>query len=337
MKHIKRLLIVLGIIIGLFFIIAAFLPSSLHVEESLMIKAPSSVIFKNVNSLKAWETWSPFQKEDTAMTSEYSGPENGVGAVQTWKSSELGNGSMKIIESVADKYIKMDLDFMIDQKVVSDWKFEEDSYGTTVTWSVDICNLGYPFGRYIGMFIPRMMHRSFRMGLESLGNLSENQAKELQSYKTSERVIEEVPAWQALVIRDSSTVDKIGDVLASIYTEISKYMEENKIECVGPPYALYTLWDEKANKFVVEAGFPVKTVVKGSGRIGFKTYNACKAVVASHFGAYETTYHTYEAIEKYIEEQSLKQKGAPWEVYVSDPEKEKDLTKIETRIYYPVE
>lgn len=337
MKHFKRFLIATGIIVALAFIAIAFFPSKVHVEEQIRVNAPADLIFKKVNSLKAWESWSPFQAEDVEMTSIYEGPESGVGAKQTWKSKVNGDGSMEITQSNPYEAIQMELSFMPEEVVVSDWKFEKEGQSVKVTWSVDVSGLSYPMGRIFGLMMPSMMGNSFRKGLAELKSQCEAEYKQMMVYKTGEIAIENVPAWNALVIKDSSSCDMVGDVLGEIFGEVDRHMKEKNIECVGFPYAMYLLWDEEQNKFVVEAGFPVNGKPEVSGRIRLVSYPLMKTVAGSHFGAYESSYLSYENIEKYIGDHKLVQKGQPWEVYITDPETEPDMQKWETRIYYPVE
>jgi effector-binding domain-containing protein len=202
---------------------------------------------------------------------------------------------------------------------------------------VDIEGLGYPMGRIYGLFMPKMMHKSFQAGLADLKKLCEAYFAKSMIYKTGEITVNEHEAWQALVIKDSSTCDKVDVVFSKVYGEIQQFMKENKIECTMPPFARYFKWDEKENKFVMEAGFPVQAKVKGNDHIYFAEYPKMKVATAIHHGAYETSYFSYQAIEKYIEENGMKQQGVPWEVYLTDPEKEKEVSKLQTQIFYPVE
>jgi len=249
---------------------------------------------------------------------------------------------MSIIESTPYTYIKMDLDFMGKGKAFSEWKFESTGQTTKVTWSVDLVDLGYPMGRIFGLFMPKMMHKAFQGGLEDLKKLCEGEFAKMMVYKTSDITVKDIDGWMALAIIDSSTCDKVGDVMGVIFPEVQKYIEDNKYECTGPPYAKYYLWDQKVNKFIMEAGLPVKSKGKGKDvnhdkRIFFVSYPKMKVATASHFGAYETLYFSYQEIEKYIKDKKLKQKGEPWEIYITDPEKEPDVSKWETQIFYPIE
>jgi hypothetical protein len=200
MKFFKRFLLFLLILIVLVLIVAIFLPAKVYVEESVLVNAPAELIFRQVNNLKSWESWSPFQKEDTAMTSTYEGPEAGVGAVQKWKSEVNGDGSMTITESIKDSLIKMKLDFAKQGVPTSDWKFEKQGMATKVTWNVDMERLGYPMGRIFGLFMPKMMHKSFKDGLENLKKLCEEKNAKIMIYKTGEITVKVNEAWQALAI-----------------------------------------------------------------------------------------------------------------------------------------
>jgi effector-binding domain-containing protein len=336
MKFFKRFLVFLLVLIALVLIVAIFLPSTQHVEDTAVINAPPEMIFKHVNNLQEWNAWSPFQKEDSAMTSEYEGPSEGVGAIQKWKSKVSGDGVMTIMESTPYSAIKFKVDFMDKGISYSEWKFEKQDKSTKATWSIDIGGLGYPMGRIFGLFMPGMMHKVFRGGLEDLKKLCETEFANMMEYKTGEIIVKENDAWKALAIKDSSTCDKVGDVMGAVFGELGKYCGENKIVCAGLPYAKYFKWDDKADKFVMEAGFPVIVKVSGNDRIYYVEYPKMKVATAVHYGSYESTYFSYQAIEKFIKDNRLKQNGAPWEVYINDPQKVKDVSKLQTQIYYPV-
>jgi effector-binding domain-containing protein len=332
MKFIKKLFVFLLVVVGLVLVVAIFLPSKKHIEDSMVINVPAEMIFKQVNNLSLWDAWSPFYEEDTNMKSTYEGPAEGVGCIQKWTSDVHGNGSMEIVESTPGEFVKMKLSFQDQGSSYSYWKFEPEDTGTKVTWAIDVEGLGWPMGRIFGLFMTGMMHKSFQKGLTNLKNLSENQYNNM----TGKIEVQTYEPWMALAIMDSSSCDKITEVMGRIFGDIQKYMAENKIEMAGPPYALYHQWDQKTNFFVIEAGIPVRVKVQGRNDIRLVEYQAGRAATASHFGNYDLMHYSYQKIEKYISDNKLEQNGPPREVYVTDPEAEKDFSKWETRIYYPV-
>jgi len=171
-KFLRRLFWILLALTLVVFVVAIFLPSSIHVEETLLIKAPAGKIFPHINSLKAWEPWSPFQRDDIEMKSTYTGPDSGVGCTQRWKSIKNGDGNMRIVESIPYSYLKLDMDLMKKSEVVSEFRLGPAPEGTRVTWSCDMRDLPYPHGRFMGLFIPRMLKKFFTSGLQNLAEIS---------------------------------------------------------------------------------------------------------------------------------------------------------------------
>jgi effector-binding domain-containing protein len=75
---------------------------------------------------------------------------------------------------------------------------------------------------------------------------------------------------------------------------------------------------------------------KDEGDLKAGKINATKALKVDYYGAYEKSELAHTAIKNYIKEKGITINGAPWEVYVTDPEKEKDPSKILTEVYYPI-
>jgi uncharacterized protein YndB with AHSA1/START domain len=92
----KISLLALGIIVGIL-IAAALKPNEFRVERSIVINAPAEKIFPLMNDMRAFSTWSPYEKLDPAMKRNYSGPANGVGAAYEWEGDKhVGHGRMEI-------------------------------------------------------------------------------------------------------------------------------------------------------------------------------------------------------------------------------------------------
>src|SRR5438445_6239343 len=94
----KKILVVLVVIIGIFAIVVATRPSSFKIERSAVIVAPPDVIYSQINDLHAWSSWSPWEKQDPAMKKTFSGAPAGVGSVYEWASDNVGQGRMTITE-----------------------------------------------------------------------------------------------------------------------------------------------------------------------------------------------------------------------------------------------
>ncbi len=175
MKASLRLtLIIIGTIIILVMAIPVFLPGDVTVEATTEINTSPETVFNEVNVLRNWKAWSPFE-EDSTMVDKYSGTDKGVGARRTWTSSHLGNGNMVITKSVPSQLIETKLDFGAPGAAEGRWTFTNDHGKTRVTWQLDILRLQYPFGKWMGLIMDKMMIPVLERGLHNLKMITEKQ------------------------------------------------------------------------------------------------------------------------------------------------------------------
>jgi polyketide cyclase/dehydrase/lipid transport protein len=168
-------LLVVVVVAGLL-VYAATRPDSFRIERSASIKAPPEKIFAQVNELKAWTAWSPWEKIDPALKRTYSGAPSGKGAAYAWEGSKnVGTGRMEITESVAPAKITLRLDFFkpFEAHNTAEFTFVPAGDVTTVTWAM--------FGpspylsKVMGIFfsMERMVGGQFEQGLANLKALAE--------------------------------------------------------------------------------------------------------------------------------------------------------------------
>lgn len=171
----KISLLALGIIVGLL-IVAALKPDEFRVERSISIKAPPEKIFPLVNDLRAFGTWSPYEKLDPAMQRSYSGPASGKGAVYAWKGNDkVGEGRMEITSSTPPDSVLIQLDFLqpFEAHNTAAFTLKPEGGGTTVTWAM----FGpAPFvSKLMSIFfsMDKMIGQDFETGLANLKTLAE--------------------------------------------------------------------------------------------------------------------------------------------------------------------
>lgn len=329
MKALKIIGIILLVLIVLFLAVAFFLPSKSHMEESIVINKPASLIFKQVNNFKNWAAWSPFQAADPQMAATYEGPEQGVDATMRWTSPKNGNGYMTIIESVPYERVVSTLDFGMPG-TTNTFLLKEEQGGTKVTWIVDVSQLPYPMGRYIGLMISGSMKGVFIQGLEKLKEVTEAMPDPpvLKIAEFQERKV--------LTVTDSCNWSDIGMKMGQMFGEIMAVQEKAKAQLTGAPLSMYHKWDEVNQFTVFENCIPIDKEVQGKGRVQYKVLPAMKTVMGTHFGAYDKTMYMYMAMDEYIKDFKLEQVGGPIEEYVTDPVSEPDTAKWQTNIYFPV-
>lgn len=176
----KKILLVLAALIAVFVVYVALQPAAFSVARSIEISAPPEKIFPHVNSLKKFNDWSPWAKLDPNSKMEFSGPDEGEGAVAKWKGNhEVGEGTMTITKSTPHSNVEMSLEFVEPMPGIADvdFKLEPTGQNTNVTWAMSsshgfieraICTLM--------MINPeKMIGEKYEEGLANLKKLVEGQ------------------------------------------------------------------------------------------------------------------------------------------------------------------
>jgi uncharacterized protein YndB with AHSA1/START domain len=166
-----KILIVIGAIIALVLIVAAFQPATFLVSRSTLISAPPAQLFAEVNDLHRWAAWSPYEKLDPAMKRTFEGPAAGVGAIYGWTgNNSVGSGKMTITDSRPAEQVGLKLEFYAPMAGVSQatFTFQPEGGQTRVTWAMAGTNnyVGKIFCLFMNM--DKMVGGQFAEGLASL-------------------------------------------------------------------------------------------------------------------------------------------------------------------------
>jgi hypothetical protein len=171
-KLLSAIILVVVMLIG----VAYILPQQVHVQRAITIERPAAVVFPLLNSPKRFNEWSPWKDLDPNVRMSYSGPESGVGAAMAWSgNSKVGKGSQVITESLADQRVKTDLDFGEMGTAKAAWELTASDGGTKTVWSLDMNVGNNPLGRYMGLFMDKMIGPDYERGLKQLKTLAEKE------------------------------------------------------------------------------------------------------------------------------------------------------------------
>jgi hypothetical protein len=177
----KKILLGLIVVVVAFLAFAATRPDRYHVERSASIAAPPAVVFAELEDLRRWSAWSPWDKIDPNMKKEYSGPERGVGASYSWQGNkDVGKGQMTIVTAEPPTKVAYKLEFIEPFASVADTSFTvapAGADGSEVTWSIDGHNdfMGKVFSVFMDM--DKMLGADFEKGLAQLKPIAEAEAK----------------------------------------------------------------------------------------------------------------------------------------------------------------
>ncbi len=175
----KTLLIFAGVIVAAIVVIlavAATRPDTFEVQRAAVIQAPPEKIFPLIEDFHAWAGWSPWEKKDPAMKRSFSGPAMGKGAVYAWEgNSEVGQGSMEIVEDSPPSKLVLKLDFVkpFEGHNVVTFTLAPQGETTNVTWTME--GASPFFAKVIGLFcdMDSMIGKEFETGLAALKTLAE--------------------------------------------------------------------------------------------------------------------------------------------------------------------
>jgi len=122
----------------------------------------------------------------------------------------------------------------------------------------------------------------------------------------------------------------IGDLMG--------YINENEIELQGDPYLEVTKWNEEAATIEYNFCFPIakSDALPASDLVFFKESPAFRAIKAEFNGNYAIANNAWYYLLDYAEQNNLKVKSLPTELYLDDPQSGGDAMNWKAHIYLPL-
>ena len=322
----KKFGLVALLLLAAFIITGYLLPTHAHVERSMTVERPASMLFAIVNSYRNFEQWSPWAERDPNADFTISGPDSGVGARLSWSGEPhlVGSGWQEIIASTPNEQIDVMLDF--DSQGVANSRFIFQAVGdaTLITWSFDSeLTEGLNFfdgflARYFGLLFDRWIGNDYENGLANLKKFAESLP--VSDFSQLEISQLNVAAQDILFVTTSSSQDPadIASVIAVAYAEISEFMNAEGIHMTGQPMAITRAWEEGGYQF--DAAIPVDVIpARLSGNIKAGSSPSGAAVRAIHHGSFDQLMLTYEKLAAYMSAHGLSHGSVSWEHYITDP------------------
>jgi effector-binding domain-containing protein len=136
------------------------------------------------------------------------------------------------------------------------------------------------------------------------------------------------------VIHEIIPMDALTEFFGRAFGTVMAAAQIQNVQLAGPPFALYRGMPTRTVD--VEAGFPVNGTLKEAEGVANSTLPEVEAFEAMHTGPYDTLERTYGIIQERMKAEGLTPSDTMWEYYLSDPEKEPDPMKWQTRVVWPV-
>ncbi len=170
------ILAVLAVIVVVLIAVIATRPADFRVTRKASISAHADVVFDQVNDLRKWGAWSPWEKMDATLKRTFEGPSAGEGAIYRWVgNNKVGEGSMTIIESRPDELIRIKLVFLKPFACTNavEFQFQAEGNRTALTWSMAGKNNFMAKAVHLVMKMDKMVGGQFENGLAELQSVAE--------------------------------------------------------------------------------------------------------------------------------------------------------------------
>ena len=173
----KWILAAVAAVVVIFLAVVALQPSDFRIERSATMAAPAPAVFAQVNDLRSWQAWSPWEKIDPQLKRTYEGPQAGTGAVYAWAGNkDVGEGRMTITESRPGELVRMRLEFFkpLAATNTAEFSFKPAAGGTAVTWSMTGKNNFLSKAICLFVNMDRMVGGMFEQGLQQMKSVVES-------------------------------------------------------------------------------------------------------------------------------------------------------------------
>jgi effector-binding domain-containing protein len=330
MKVLKIVLMIILAIVILFLVVAAFMPSSYHIERSIDINQPVELVFEQVADLNNFEQWSPWNEMEPSAYSPVEGM--GVGQVSKWDGDTVGKGALTVTGITEYESLTQSLKFEEPFEGAAEitFTFVQNENGTIkVTWST-IGELGYPVARFLKPMIESELAESFDKGLAKL----KERCEAIKDYVKIE--VTNFPGGKYYTISDKCHVSEIEGKMNKIFPELYAFVGKNQLQFAGNPITINNEYDMELKIWDFTVAVPVTdNSKKATGKIKAMELPPMKVAKTVYVGPYDGSEKTYMAMEVNMKKRGYEVAGKSIEEYVNSPE-DTPPNELITNIYYPI-
>lgn len=342
MKILKYLFFLLLIVIIAGAIYIATKDGEYHVEETTIVNAPLPVVFNEVNNYYNWETWGPWSNETDDLIVDFNPVTHGEGGGFSWKSENLGDGSIITRKVLIDNLIEQDVvhnPSFAESKGNMYWNFEKVEEGTKVTLGMSGSQsfrekLAFAFK---DISIGELLKPRFKKTLE---NLNSSLINKMSVYSINVDGVTTHGGGFYMYSTTATRLSQVPDQMKKMVTDVRNYMETNNISQQGDPFVLYNSWDEQNNSAIYSVGIftPSLVITPADSNILNGMMPSQEVVKTTLKGDYDNLKEAWDMAHRYINENNLQidEESQPFEVYRTNPDSIVNPANWVTEIYIPL-
>jgi len=340
MKYLKP---ILGFLVSVVIVTAALswlMPVKQTVERSVLISAPSTVVYERLSKLQYFNQFSIWSRTDSSAVYTFRGTDGTIGASCAWTGNPdlSGEGKIEITSLDPGKSVTQAIQFSRPEhgKAVSVFTLSENNGLTTVKWRFDLAT-PRPWNIFnLFSSLDKQMGSDFETSLNSLRDMIQS-IPGLAPVKTYNVQELNLPATTYLAVRQQIRKDDIMSFFAQHLPLIKQELIKASLP-IGIPAGITYSWDPGSAVTDLAAAFPVPSGTKNSNPImQVIELPASKAVQVTYFGNYGKITDAYASLEKYIANKHLNRVNPSLEQYTRGPLNEPDSSKWETSLLIRVE
>jgi len=314
--------------------------SSYEVQDSLIILAPTEVVYNKVNNLKSWEDWDLWENKNPNSTLTYAEKSIGEGASFSWSGEQ--NGSITTLKVIPNKEIEQELTLNTsrgERKAMLYWKFDEIDGNTDVTWTVkgEHSLVDKIFLSLSDDDFNTKIHQIKQAALENIATIV---ADDMTRYSINVDGVTQYSGGYFMYTTSVAKKSELREKMIPMMDEVKRFITRNNLKPSGNPFLLYNSIDENNNTVIFSTCVPLKehVITTESSNIVSGFMEAGTTVKVSLKGNYENLEEAYEKARKYMLENQYQKDSSrnTFEVFVADPHEVVNPADWLTEIYIPI-
>jgi len=334
-KFFISLLVILVVAIAAALVWLSTIDGNYDVKRSISVNKSNQEVFSLIQDFNKWTTWSPWLCMEPDAKVEISGSGTELNDTYYWEGKIVGSGIISHSEIVPLKNITQELKFMKPYESISTvyWNFESINDSTTeVTWGM---KGKMPFLlRFMTKMMEPMIGMDYVRGLKMIKDYAE------KGYVASDVTINgivETSSYKFIGKKVACNMDEVGVSMSDAFDGLREFADSSNIKYESA-LSLYHKFDFMTSECEYTAALPIQQEVSIKEPYYQGKIPVVKALKITFKGDYEHLGNAWSAGMSYMQANKLKDNStvAPFEVYITDPQNEKDERKWVTEVYMPI-
>lgn len=336
-KYVSFLLLITFIGVSMYI---AVQPNTFSFNKSLVIDAPTSLVYKKVNDFKNWDEFSPWTQQHPDAQVSYGNITSGTGATYSWNASRSSEGTIKTTSSDENLLITQHLSLANPLSLESDmqWDFEPTEKGTKVT--VSMAGKQNFMTKMFTVFSGSIEETLAPQLEQGLFKLDSTITADMKKYSVTVNGVTDHSGGYYLYTTTSCKIDELDAKIAEMLPGLQNYALQNNISVVGSPFVNYIKWDEQNNAVIFSCCLPTtERVITTNSDVLTGELPNFRAVKTTLKGNSIHLKEARETTKDYILKNDLimVESGPVMEIHTIEPTKSDNPADWTTQLYMVIE